>query len=115
MKAALRYKVRLERMNDVRWARKMYLWNLRVSKWERKCHAIVQKCELHETWARPGNNRPREEWMITVQGATGIEWDVKEWKKEIDKRVKLCGLRVWKQGMEKKDSLRLYKMKEMPR
>jgi hypothetical protein len=40
--------------------------------------------------------------MIIVQGATGIEWDVKEWKKEIEKRMKLCGSRDWKQGMERR-------------
>jgi hypothetical protein len=41
------------------------------------------------------------------------KWDVKEWKKEIEKRVRICGLRVWKEGLEIKDSLKLYRMKEM--
>jgi hypothetical protein len=40
-------------------------------------------------------------------------WDVKEWKKEIKKRVRICSSRVWKQGLERKDSLKLYRMKEM--
>jgi hypothetical protein len=53
--------------------------------------------------------------MLTVQGATGIAWYVKEWKKEIEKRVKLSGLSVWKLGMERMDSMRMYKMKEMPK
>ena len=115
MKAALRYKVRLERMNDERWARKMYLWNMRVSKWNRKCHALVRKCDLNEIWAYPVHNRQGDEWLMTVQGVSGIEWDVKEWKKEIEKRVRICGLRIWKQGMGRKDSLKLYRMKEMPK
>ena len=115
MKAALRYKVRLERMNDERWARKMYLWNMRVSKWNRKCHALVRKCDLNEIWAYPVHNRQGDEWLMTVQGVSGIEWDVKEWKKEIEKRVRICGLRIWKQGMGRKDSLKLYRMKETPK
>jgi hypothetical protein len=74
------------------------------------CHAIVCMCmcELHEIWAYPWHMRPREEWPMMVQGVTGIEWDVKELWKEIEKRVNLYGLSVWKQRMGRKNSLRLY-------
>ena len=48
-------KYRLKRMNDECWARKMYLWNMRVSKWKRKRHALVRKIDLNlnEIWVYP--------------------------------------------------------------
>jgi hypothetical protein len=115
MRSVLRYKVRLERMDDERWARKMYMWNIKGSKWARRCRALVRKCGMHEAWVRQGPAGPKDEWVVTVRGAIGIEWDEKEWKREINKRVKDYGLKVWKQGMEGKDTLRLYQMKAMPK
>jgi hypothetical protein len=52
------------------------------------------------------------------EDSTGCNRDqmgCQEWKKEIEKMVKLWGLRVRKQGMERKDSLKLYRMQELPR
>ena len=46
IKATLRYKVRLERMENTRIARKVYLWNLRSSKWEKKCMDMVDRSEV---------------------------------------------------------------------
>ena len=43
MKATLRYKVRLEGMEDTRLARKVYLWNVMNSKWGKKCMKMVDK------------------------------------------------------------------------
>ena len=36
MKATLRYKIRLERMDDERIATKVYLWNDSGSKWRKR-------------------------------------------------------------------------------
>ena len=43
MKATLRYKVRLERMEDTKLAQKVYLWNVRNSKWGKKCMKMVDR------------------------------------------------------------------------
>ena len=49
MKATLRFKVRLKRMEDTSIARKVYLWNVRSSKWE-KCMNIVDRSAMLAMW-----------------------------------------------------------------
>ena len=44
----------------------------------------------------------------------GLEWDVRKWKSEIDKRVKGVGLSKWKTEMERKKTLGWYIEKETP-
>ena len=46
VKATLRYKVRLERMDESRIARKVYLWNIMDSKWAKKCGSMVDKNDM---------------------------------------------------------------------
>ncbi len=43
MKAILKFKVRLEQMEDIRMARRVYLWS---SKWVKKCGEMVQAAEV---------------------------------------------------------------------
>ena len=50
MKTTLRYKVRLERMEDTRIAQKVYLWNVRSSKWEKKCMNVVDRSGMLVMW-----------------------------------------------------------------
>jgi hypothetical protein len=69
-------------MDDERWVRKMYMWNMKVNKWARRCCALVRKCGMHEEWVRQRPGEPKDEWVVTVRGAIGIEWDEKKWKKK---------------------------------
>ena len=46
VKATIRYKIRLERMNDARLARKVYLWNESNSRWDKKCIKMVERSGL---------------------------------------------------------------------
>ena len=58
MKATLRFKVRLERMENERLVRKVYLWNLGSSRWGKKCFKmVVNKSGMMVRWM----NQPREE------------------------------------------------------
>ena len=45
-KAVLSYKARLERMQEGRWAKKVYNHNFRNSKWIKSCAKMVRKCNL---------------------------------------------------------------------
>ena len=72
MRSVLRYKVRLEQMDDERWAQKMYKWYIMVSKWARRCWAVVRKCGMHEAWVRQRSAGPKDEWVVTVRGCG---WD----------------------------------------
>lgn len=114
MKGVLRYKVRLERMSSERWARKVYMWNMRVSKWEKKCYAMVYKCSLPVRWSHQLPGRERGEWLMTVGEGVGVEWDRKEWYAEINRRVKEMGLDAWRKGIIEKDTLQWYSRKKEP-
>ena len=50
IKATLRYIVRLERMENIRIARKVYLWNVRSSKWEKKYMNMVDRSGILVMW-----------------------------------------------------------------
>ena len=100
MKVCLRYKVRLEQMDNTRWARKVYVWNMWESKWNNKCKKMVHSCGL-DGWR--GMLRARE------------DGNVKRSKVELENIVKQLGLRKWKSGMESKKSLEWYKEKETPK
>ena len=43
VKATLRYKIRLERMDDERIARKVYLWDESGSKWRKRCMRMTER------------------------------------------------------------------------
>ena len=117
IKATLRYKVRLERMDDARIARKVYLWSESGSKWRKRCMRMTEKNGLQVVWAirMAGMNQNEREWIVTRGGRVGTEWDVRKWKSEIDREVKSVGLNEWRSGMERKTTLEWYKVKEAPR
>ena len=75
MKATLRNKVRLERMNETRLARKVYLWTLEDSKWGNKCGKMIDKNSmlvrrLHRSF-EDGQNVV--EWRMTDGNREGAE------------------------------------------
>ncbi|KAK8372180.1 hypothetical protein O3P69_013569, partial [Scylla paramamosain] len=64
-KATLRYKIRLERMDDARIARKVYLWNESGSKWRKRCMRMTDRNGLQVVWAirMAGRNQNEREWV----------------------------------------------------
>jgi len=44
----LQYKVRLAKMDDNRWARKVYEWTSQESRWKRVTVKIERKCKLED-------------------------------------------------------------------
>ncbi|MPC96497.1 hypothetical protein E2C01_091759 [Portunus trituberculatus] len=50
VKATLRYKVRLERMDDERIVRKVYLWNESGSQWRKRCKRMTEGSGLQVVW-----------------------------------------------------------------
>ena len=53
-------------------------------------------------------NQNEREWIVTRGGRVGTEWDVRKWKSEIDRVVKVVGLSDWKSRMEQKSTLEWY-------
>ena len=116
MKATLRYKVRLEQMEDTRLARKVYLWN-ESSKWRKRCMRMIGKSGMQVS--------PRQqigedgqcvyEWRMVGGNREEQEWDVKKWKREIDRVVKGVGLNKWRNEMERKKTLEWYREKKAPK
>ena len=113
-KAILRYKARLERMNDARLARKVYLWGIHESKWIRNCMKMAVESGMRVRWVNREEGRRVFEWKMTNINGEGLEWDVKKWKRAIDSAVKEDGLNKWKGAMERKSTLEWYKSKEAP-
>lgn len=114
MKAVLMYKIRLERMNENRWAKKVHRWNNRASKWEKGCKRKVTQCGLRPLTqvALDGNV---DSWMIADERGVGKFWTCKRWKNVINGRVMKLGARKWKQKMGEKVTLAWYASKERPR
>ena len=117
VKATLRYKVRLERMENARLARKVYLWDMRESKWVNKCGRMIDRSRTLSRWVHRLNEGELNvsEWKITNRDREGFEWDVRKWKNVIDKAVKEEGLSKWRNEMERKETLEWYKEKEVPK
>ena len=86
VKATLRYKARLERMDDNRFARKVFLWNVRSSRWGKKCVKMVVKNGLITSWAFQWDEgrRVESDWSMIARNGEGREWDTRKWKSVID-------------------------------
>ena len=113
-KATLRYKVRLERMDDARVARKVHMWSMVESKWIKNCMRMAIDSGMRVRWMPREGGRRFCEWKLNDRTRVGIEWDVKKWKKEIDSGVKGDGMRRWKHAMERKSTLEWFREKEAP-
>ena len=65
MKVTLRYKVRLERMEDTRITQKVYLWNVRSNKWEKKCMNMVDRSGMLVIWVHSRKYLNKKKWRAT--------------------------------------------------
>ena len=104
-KAKIKYKWRLENMNDKRWAKKIYNWTENKGKTQNDYNKKLRKYDIKILGTRERKKVLIENKEITKQNKIN---------KEIDKRVKERGLKEWKKGMEKKKSLLYYANKERP-
>ncbi|MPC10999.1 hypothetical protein E2C01_003649 [Portunus trituberculatus] len=116
VKAILKFKPRLERMNDARIVRKVLLWDVRNSRWGKKCVRMAVKSSVETSLAfqRAEGRHVESDWSKIVRNGEALEWDVRKWKSEIDKRVKCMELNEWRNEMEHKSSLQWYRGKEAP-
>ena len=98
-------------------ARKVYLWNVRSSRWGKKCIKMVDRSGMLVRWVhRPFEGRENVcEWRMMNRSREGLEWDERKWKSEIERAVKCVGLSKWKNELERKKSLEWYKEKEAPK
>ena len=104
-------------MNDARIVRKVFLWNVRSSKWGKKCAKMVVKSGLITSWAfqQVEGRHLESDWSMIVRNGEGREWNVRKWRSEIDRVVKGVGLDDWRNRMEQKSTLEWYREKEAPR
>ena len=80
-------------MENTKIAQKMYLWNVRSSKWEKKCMNMVDRCGMLVRWVNKFHEGREwvHEWKVMNKNRKGLEWDVRKWKSEIDNRSESCG------------------------
>ena len=113
MKGNIMYKVRLERMRNERWVKKVYEHVGKESKWIKSCKRLVKKCDLNYRENVFGRGHVQG-WNVVCMNGDGYNWDEKKWRIEIGKKVNEFGWRKWKKGMENKSTLKWYKRKERP-
>ena len=113
MKAKLRYKVRIERMDENRWVKLISDVVGGKSKWKRECANIARDCNLYKTWTM---NQFREyEWNLKWSERGNTDYSEGEWKIFIKHKVEEYGLKKWKEGIEKHPTLFRYKEKKCPK
>ena len=56
--------------------------------WEKECKRKVRECGLQCVRPQLNGGTFGEGWMTLNEVSEGREWTVKEWKAEIDRRVK---------------------------
>ena len=106
-KAKIGYEIRLEKMNENRWAKKILNWTRDSSKFkaEAKKRRNKEKIKLEIE-----NNEVKIK--INDEEIQGCERKITN---IIKKQIKMNGLEKWKQEMEEKTSLEIYKNKEKPK
>ena len=113
-KGKLKYKIRLEKMDRNRWAKNVYLNSGTKSNWNRNCLRIANKCGFFRRWVENINENVRE-WELSLQLEEELVYDERKWKGIINNKVKEHGLLKWKQGMERKNTLKMYSQKAAPK
>ena len=98
-KAVLQYKVRLGKMDEDRWARRVYEWACRGSKWEKASNQWEKKCGMQ--------GFTRSEMMVVNSE--------KEIKRKVKDKIQEKGLQKWSQGVGGKSSLEWYQGKARPK
>ena len=113
-KGKLKYKIRLEKMDRNRWAKNVYLNSGTKSNWNKNCSRIAGKCGFFRRWVDNVDGGVRE-WVLSLLLGEENMYDERKWKGIINNNVKEHGLLKWKQGMEKKSTLKMYSEKEKPK
>ena len=107
-KAQLRYKVRLEKMDDDRWAKKIYKQTARTSKWMGNCVRVVNKCGLTRRYLdTEGHGR---EWNLAITHDDATDYTIENWKVLINQKVKEYGLKKWRVRMDNPEVLPTLKL-----
>ena len=114
IKATLNYKVRLEKMGENRWAKKIYREMGNTSKWLKGCVRSVGKIGMGRKFELGQGGRGMEWKLCQGEGDDG-DFEVREWKVIINKKVEEYGLEKWKRGMENKTTMEIYRKKKMPK
>ena len=107
-KAKIKYRLRLEHMNEKRWAKKVFKWRKGYCKFGKETKRRMNKINMKIS--EIGENR---EIRINEEEMEGE--GEKKIANRVNKEVKNRGLKKWVANMEKKPSLNLYKAKEKPR
>ena len=113
-KGMLKYKIRLENMEELRWARRIYQEVGTKSKWNMNCTRVANKCGLLRKWVDSGDGNIKE-WELSLFLGDVNVYSEKNWKVLINNKVREFGLEKWKKGMENKSSLKLYSSKGKPK
>ena len=114
MKGQMKYKIRLEQMDNNRWAKKVYKKLGKNSKWMKKCIRNVNKCELKRVWV-VGLDEEIEEWRTVDEEGRGVNFTDDKWKSVIAHRVSKIGCDAWKRGMIGKPTMEYYQSKIVPK
>ena len=100
MKGSINFKVRIERMHDDRWVKKVCEHVGERSKWLKTCKRAVRKCGLKCNNTNPG--RVVNMWQLENAENEGVFWTYSVWKKVTGMAVQEYGLKKWKEGMRSK-------------
>ena len=114
MKGNIMYKVRIERMQDDRWVKRVHKDSGRYSKWTKACKRLVRKCGLNCREDVFGRGHVIG-WNVVCMSGEGGDWNIMRWKKVVNQKVRELGWRKWKSGMESKSTLVWYREKEVPK
>ena len=115
MKSSVIYKKRIENMKDGRIVKKIYNLYTNKSKWQRSCSQYVKLCGFRKMFviSLDGNIQPG--YKIINENGLGIDWTYSMWKNTINKKVEEIGLKKWKEGISKKETLIWYNYKKVPK
>ena len=113
-KAVLMFKIRMERMNENRWPKRVHVWNSRKSKWEKECFRRAKNHRCQRVW-NAQLHIPSGGWWLLDERGDGRDWNENDWKKWVNERVKEMGLLRWREGMASKSTLEWYMTKPRPR
>ena len=106
-KSMIKYKLRLECMEENRWPKKVFNWREGKGVWNREVRKRLNKYNI--TFERRGYEN-----IISINEEVVEGSNIKIIKK-IEERVKNKGCNIWKDAMEGKETLKWYKNKKEPR
>ena len=114
MKGNIMYKVRMDRMVNDRWVKKVHKCYGRDSKWTKSCKRQVKRCGLNCREDVLGRGHVAG-WNVSCTNGDGWNWSVERWRKVVHMRVSELGLKKWKSSMENKSTLEWYREKGVPK